>query len=251
MHVTFQKVKSALYFSFWVVFVIGVPFLWSITYGYDMYHFATPLICGCAVGIISALSPARSFLAGFLGFFVTGALSSITDTKYLAPFALLGIFCGLVALACAVLRRVILRSRTEQLHLATWKWVIIVGGASIFADYLLIPGSYTAVIQFHFHQLFIEVLMAVLTGFFCLGLYAGAFYDLEYQDLIKNVLKFSLGGHSAFLLYFIFHLATGHIFWKDSFFFIVIVILTVIFFIGVGTGYRLRKRSSRTLQTAE
>jgi hypothetical protein len=251
MHITFQKVKSVLYFSFWVIVVIGVPFLWSITYGYSLYHFATPLICGCLVGIISALSPARSFLAGFLGFFITGALSSVTETEYLVPFALLGIFCGSIALACAVLRRVILRSRTEQLHLATWQWVIIVGGASIFADYFLIPGSYTAVVQFHFHQLFIEVLMAILTGFLCLGLYAGAFYDLEYHDLIKNVLKFSLGGHAVFLLYFAFRLAARHVFWKDSFFFIVIVMLTVVLFIGTGIGYRFRKRSSRTLQTAD
>jgi hypothetical protein len=247
MHITLQKVKSALYFSFWVIVVIGVPFLWSIIYGYDMYHFATPLICGCLVGIVSALSPVRSFLAGFLGFSTTGVLSSVADTKYLAPFALLGIFCGLVALACAVLRSIILRSKTEQLHLVAWQWAVIMGGTSVFADFLLIPDSYTAVIQFHLHQLFAEVLAVFLTGFFCLGLYAGAFYDLEYQNLMKNVLKFSLGGHGIFLLYFIFRVATGHMFWKDSFFLSVIVILIVILFIGVGVGYRLRKRFSQTL----
>jgi hypothetical protein len=247
MHITFREIKSALYFSFWVIFVIGVPFLWSIRYGYDMYHFATPVICGCVVGILSSLSPVRSFLAGFLGFSTTGVLSSVADTKYLAPFALLGIFCGSIALACAVLRRVILRSRTEQLRLATWQWVILVGGASIFADYFLIPGSYTAVVQFHFYRLFVEVLMVALTGFFCLGLYAGAFYDFEYRNLIKNVLKFSLEGHSAFLLYFAFRLATGHIFWKDSFFSIVIVIFLIVLIIGTRAGYRFRKNPQEQL----
>jgi uncharacterized membrane protein YesL len=131
--------------------------------------------------------------------------------------------------------------------LATWQWMIIMSGASIFADYLLIPDSYSAVIQFHFHQLFIEVLMAALTGFFCLGLYAGAFYELEYRNLIKNVLKFSLEGHSAFLLYFIFLLATGHIFWKDSFFFPVILISLIVLIIGTRIGYRFRKKTQEQL----
>ncbi|MBU7018774.1 MAG: hypothetical protein HXS44_14785, partial [Theionarchaea archaeon] len=83
-------------------------------------------------------------------------------------------------MACAVVRRVILQSRTEQLHLATWQWAIIIGGASVLADFLLIPDSYTAVIQFHLHQLLAEILILILIGFFCLGLYAGAFYNLEY-----------------------------------------------------------------------
>jgi hypothetical protein len=244
MKITFQETKSTLFFCFWVICVIGISFLWFITLNYYLYEIALPLICGCVVGLLSGLSPPRSFLACFLAFFVMGIFGTFNPKDFLAfltIFSFLGIFCGLIALICAVLRRVILRSRTEQLHLATWQWMIIMSGASIFADYLLIPDSYSAVIQFHFHQLFIEVLMAALTGFFCLGLYAGAFYDLEYRNLIKNVLKFSLGGHAVFLLYFAFHLATGHVFWKDSFFSIVIVIFLIMLIIGTRMGYRFRK----------
>lgn len=80
---------------------------------------------------------------------------------------------------------------------------------------------------------------------FCLGLYAGAFYDLEYQDLIKNVLKFSLRGHAVFLLYFAFRLATGHTFWKDSFFFPVILISLTVLIIGTKIGYRFRKNTQK------
>jgi hypothetical protein len=89
--------------------------------------------------------------------------------------------------------------------------------------------------------------MPILTGFLCLGSYAGAFYDLEYHDLIKNVLKFSLGGHAVFLLYFAFRLATRHIFWKDSFFSIVIVIFLIMLIIGTRMGYRFRKNPQEQL----
>lgn len=254
MHVTFQETKSALYFCFWVVVVIAISFLWFVTFNYYLYEIALPLICGFIVGFLSGLSPPRSFLACFLAFFIMGTFGTFNPKDFftfLTAFSFLGIFCGLTALVCAVLRRIILRSRTEQLHLVTWQWIVLISGASIFSDFLLIPDSYTAVIQFHLHQLLAEILILILIGFFCLGLYAGAFYNLEYQNLMKNVLKFSLGGHAIFFLYFILRLATGHMFWKDSFFLPVIVILIVILLTGTGIGYRLRKRSSQTLQTAD
>jgi hypothetical protein len=243
MHITFQKVKSALYFSFWVIVVIGVPFLWSITYGYSLYHFATPLICGCLVGIISALSPARSFLAGFLGFFITGVLSSVGDMEYLAPFAFLGIFCGLIALTCAVIRRLVLRLGSEQLRLITWQWAVLIGGVSILADCFLIPFHYNAVIQMHYFSSFLKSLAVFAIGLFTIGLYAGAYYDHEYKTLIKDMMKFSVSGHFVFLISFIFLLLMKLVFRGDILFLPVMGLLFLFLLVGAQLGYKLGKNS--------
>lgn len=251
MHITFQKVKPVLYFSFWVIFVIGVMVWWFHTFFDYMYEIALPLICGCTVGILSGLSPARSFLACFLGFSIVAILVTLTSEDVLWFFLLLGIFCGLIGLACAIVRKAVFRSKLEQLQLPTWQWAVLIGGASALGDFLLISDSYTAVVQFHLTRLFAEVLTAVMIGLAGLGLYIGAFYNLERQNLVKNVLKFSLGGHAVFLLYFAFRLATGHIFWKDSFFLPVMLISLIVLIIGTRTGYRFRKKSSRTAQTAD
>jgi hypothetical protein len=244
MHITFQEVKSALYFSFWVVIVMGISMTWFRFFGDYMYEYALPLICGCTVGILSGLSPGRTFLTCLCGFFIISSIALLTipnSLRLFQVFTLLGIFCGLIGLASAVVRKAILRSGLEQLHLLTWQWAVLIGGVSAFCDFLLIPGSYTAVIQFHFSRLFAEMLLVVLAGSAGLGLYAGAFYNLEWHDLAKNVLKFSLGGHVVFFLYFIFRLVVGQISWEDSFFFSVILISLTVLIIGTGAGYRFRK----------
>jgi hypothetical protein len=252
MHITFQKVKSVLYFSFWVVIVMGILMMWFHFFGDYMYEYALPLVCGCTVGILSGLSPGRTFLTCFCGFFIISAIAVLTipnSLRLFQVFTLLGIFCGLIGLASAVVRKAAFRSRLEQLHLPTWQWAILIGGASVFCDFLLIPGSYTAVIQFHFSRLFAEMLLVVLIGVAGLGLYAGAFYDIECHDLIRNVLKFSLGGHAVFLLYFVFRLATGHIFWRDSFFFPVMAMILTIVIVGTKIGYRFRKSLWKDMET--
>ncbi|MBU7014393.1 MAG: hypothetical protein HXS52_13755 [Theionarchaea archaeon] len=240
MHVTFQETKSALYFGFWILFVIGVMIWWFRTFFDFMYEIALPLICGCTVGVLSGLSPARLFLACFLGFSIVAILITLTSEDVFWFFLLLGISCGLIALACAMLRRIILRSKTELPSLATWQWAVLIGGASALGDFLLIPDSYTAVVQFHLSRLFAEVLTAIMIGLAGLGLSLGAFCNFERQSLVKNVLKFSLGGHTLFLLYCGFRLATGHMFWKDSFFFPVILISLTVLVIGAKTGYRFK-----------
>jgi hypothetical protein len=244
MHVTFQEIKSALYFSFWVIIVMGISMTWFHLFGDYMYEYALPLICGCTVGILSGLSPGRAFLTCFCGFFIisTIALLAIPNSlRLFQVFTLLGIFCGLTGLACAVVRKAVFRSRLEQLQLPTWQWAVLIGGASALGDFLLISDSYTAVVQFHLIRLFAEVLTVVMIGLIGLGLYIGAFYNLERQNLVKNVLKFSLGGHAVFLLYFAFRLAMGHVFWKDSFFFPVILISLFVLIIGTRIGYRFRR----------
>ncbi|MBU7018775.1 MAG: hypothetical protein HXS44_14790 [Theionarchaea archaeon] len=75
MHITFRKIKSALYFTFWIVFVMGILMMWFHSFGDYIYEYALPLICGCAVGVLSGFSPGRAFLACFCGFLIISTVA--------------------------------------------------------------------------------------------------------------------------------------------------------------------------------
>jgi hypothetical protein len=244
MHVTFREIKSALYFSFWIIFVIGVPFLCSIIYGYGIYYFLTPLICGCVVGTISGFPPARSFLACFLAFFIMGMLSTSNPSEYLGLLllsSLLGICSGLIASVCAILRRIILRSKSEQLRLVTWQWALLVGGGSLLGDFLLIPSQYIAVLQMHYFSIFFKSLAVTGFGLFAVGLYAGAYYNHAYKTLVKDVMKFSVSGHFVFLLCFALLFLARFVFWGAILFMPLMGLSFLLVLTGTLIGYRVRK----------
>jgi hypothetical protein len=244
MHVTFREIKSALYFSFWVLLVIGVMVWWFRTFFDYMYETALPLICGCTVGILSGLSPARSFLACFLGFSIVAILITLTSEDVLWFFALLGVFCGLIALACAVLRRIILRSKTELLYLAAWQWALLVGGGSLLGDFLLIPFQYIAVLQMHYFSTFLRSLAVTGFGLFAVGLYAGAYYNHAYKTLVKDIMKFSVSGHFVFLLCFALLFFARFVFWGAILFMPLMGLSFLLVLTGTMIGYWVRKGNS-------
>jgi hypothetical protein len=132
VHVTFREIKSALYFCFWVVFIVAFPLLLFVTFRQTGPEPITYLISSCIVGTLSGLSPPRSFLASFLALLII-AISSVSNepfyVRYMLLFSALGIFCGLIALTCAVVRRLVFQSGSEQLRLITWQWAVLIGGS--------------------------------------------------------------------------------------------------------------------------
>jgi hypothetical protein len=249
MHVTLREIKSALYFSFWVIFMIAFPLLLFVTFKQPGPEPITYLICSCTVGILSGLSPPRSFLACFLALLII-AISSVSNEPfyvwYMLLFSALGIFCGLIGLASAVIRRLVLRSGSEQLRLITWQWAFLIGGVSILADCFLIPFHYNAVIQMHYFSSFFKSLAAFAVGLFAVGLYAGAYYGHEHKTLIKDMMKFSMSGHSVFLVSFTFLLLMKLVFRGDILFLPVMGLLFLFSLVGTQLGYQLGKDSHET-----
>ncbi|MGC1121079.1 MAG: hypothetical protein WBA22_08285 [Candidatus Methanofastidiosia archaeon] len=250
MYITFQRVKPALYFSFWVVIVIGILMMWFLFFGDYMYEYALPLVCGCTVGILSGLSPGRTFLTCFCGFFIISAIAVLTIPNSLALFTFftfLGIFCGLIALACSVIRGVVLRSKTEQLHLATWQWAILIGSASTLACYILISFPYKTMVSAEDFVLFFKFVSLALMGLFALGLYAGAYYHRSYRTIVRDILLFSLGGHLVFVFFMVYVVRFWHV-WKDPLFFPMMAVYFLVLLLGTRIGYRFKKTKNTQIQ---
>lgn len=226
--------------------MIVFPLFLCVTFKQTGPEPITYLICSCIVGILSGLSPPRSFLACFLALLII-AISSVSNETYyvwhMLLFSALGIFCGLIALTCAVIRRLVLRSGSEQLRLITWQWAVLIGGVSILADCFLIPFHYNAVIQMHYYSSFLKSLAVFAIGLFAIGLYAGAYYGHEYKTLIKDMMKFSVSGHSVFFISFTFLLLMKLVFRGDILFLPVMGLLFLFLLVGAQLGYKLGKNS--------
>jgi hypothetical protein len=242
-----QKVINVLYFCFWVVFAIGFLFFWLITFHNYMYLSAVPLICGFLVGMLSGLSPARSFLAGFLAYFIIAVQAVTSNLEDLAFFTIIGIFCGSAALASAALRRVALRSKTEQLHLATWQWAILIGVASALACYVVISFPYVRVDFREDFSLVSKFISLALMGLFALGFYAGACYQRNYREIVRNILLFSLGGHLVFVFFIVYIVRFWRV-WKDPLFFPMMAVYFLVLLLGIRVGYRIKKRKNTQIQ---
>jgi hypothetical protein len=244
MHITFREIKSALYFSFWVIFMIAFPLLLFVTFKQTGHEPIAYLICSCIVGILSGLSPSRSFLACFLALLII-AISSVSNEPYYAEhmllFSGLGIFCGLIALASSAIRRVVLRSKTEQLHLTTWQWAILTGVVSALACYVIISFPYVHVDYKEDFVLVSEFISLALMGLFGLGLFAGAYYQRSYRIIVKNILLFSLGGHLVFVFFIVCVVRFWHV-WKDPLFFPTMAVYFLVLFLGIRIGYRFRSK---------
>jgi hypothetical protein len=96
-----KKIKSVLYLLLWLFLVLAGWFFWIFFLGLDIWSYALPLILGLGVGVLSGLTPARTFLVSFLGFFILGILYNTLFPHVILGLTLFGILCGLFAVAGA------------------------------------------------------------------------------------------------------------------------------------------------------
>jgi hypothetical protein len=240
-----RSIKSGAYFCLWVIIVIGGWFLWF--YGVDrvaisLGSYILPFTFGLGVGILSGLSPRRAFLACFFGFFALAVLFAFYNPIEIVWFTIFGVLSGLFAMAGAILRRIFFHRKIEELYMKRWQWILLVGGASVMADYTVILCMYRQLFVYRYVFAFIQLFIPVLICLFALGLYTGLFSRLEHEELSKFVITASISGHICFLFYMLFLCIVRHRTWES---FVMIPLIGVYFLVlykGAQIGFRLRNR---------
>jgi hypothetical protein len=246
MNIPLMRIKPILHLWLWIFLVVGGWLLWSIFLVLDVWSYILPLTLGLGVGILSGLPPTRAFLACFFGFLVIGFLLSFTFSNVLRSVIIFGVLCGFFATAGAIIRRIFFRRGIEELYLNRWQWVSLIGGVTSLADYFTIPGAFYKLFVYHHVFSFVQVLVPVLIGLFALGLYAGSFYTAGYDELVKSVMKASLGAHGLFLAYRIYLLVTGSISPKSFVVIPLIGLYLVVLYKGAQMGYQLKNRKEES-----
>jgi hypothetical protein len=229
---TIQKVKSGLYFCLWIFIVVGIEFLWILILPYCFWHtylfyIGIPIVFGLFIGLVSGYPPRKAFLVGFLGNFVFERLFGVYSFLGFFDFLQLSIFLGLMAIAGAIIRRVLFRD-FKELYLSTPEWVILIGGCSAYADYIIFSTADRVFVYQNYLQFFTGVSI-VSIGIFALGLYAGAFFNKEYKNPLQKIKKISLAGHTGFILYTILIMFMGATIWRTCLFYSFLGFFVVLF----------------------
>ena len=240
MNFPLRRIKPLLHVFLWIFLVVGGWFLWSIFLVLNIWSYILPLILGLGVGILSGLPPPKAFLACFCGFFILALLSAFSLPRISAAFILFGFFSGLVAVAGAVIRRIVFRRGIEELYLTPWEWVLLIGGISLLSDYMVIPCAYTELFIYHRLTIFSKFFICSVVGLFLLGIYAGVFYCRDYNTLIKSVGKAALAGHTVFLLYRCLFLFLGYTTLESFLLIPLTLIFLAVVLIGTKIGYTKR-----------
>lgn len=235
MSIAFQKIKSVLYLLFWILLIAAMCDLWlhGLEDLINVGDYVFVIIFGIFVGIVSGLPPKKAYLVCFFGFFIIapfGLFFSIFE-----DLVFLGILCGVFGIAGAVILRIGTHQKIEELYLTPWEWVLLIGGISLLADYIVIPCAYAELFMYHRLTIFSKFFICSLIGLFALGVYAGVFYCRDYKRLMKSVGKAALGGHSIFLIYRGYLLAVGYT-TLESF---LLIPLTLVFFVVVLIGTKI------------
>jgi hypothetical protein len=218
-------------------------FMWALNVGYliGIGDCNFIVVFGLAVGIISGLNPIKAFITCFSGFFIIALWVGF----YLSIFGDLvffGILCGVFATAGAVIRRILFRRGIEDLYLKPWQWIILIGGITVLADYLTIPGAFSKLFVYYRISSFVRFFVPSLIGLFALGLYTGVFFNGEYDELMKSVNIVSLGAHGLFLVYMVLRYIINTVSWKPFLTASLMVLFFVVVYKGTQIGYNFRDR---------
>jgi hypothetical protein len=240
MNITFQKIKSIVYLIAWILLIAVIWDLWlfGLERLFNVGDFVFIIFFGIFVGIVSGLPPKKAYLVCFLGFFIIapfGLFFSIFQ-----GLAFFSIVCGVFGIAGAVIRRIITHQRIEELYLKPWEWVLLIGGVSILADYIVIPCAYAELFTYHRLTIFSRFFICSLIGLFALGVYTGVFYCRNYNRLMKSVGKAALGGHGVFLMYRGYLLAVGYTTLESFLLIPLTLVFLAVVLIGTKIGYSKR-----------
>ncbi|MGD2247184.1 MAG: hypothetical protein PVF58_02175 [Candidatus Methanofastidiosia archaeon] len=237
---TIQKVKSVLYFCVWIFIVVGFEFLWLAIlpyYFWDtyLYYIGIPIVFGIFIGLLSGFPPRKAFLVGFLGNFLFAVSLGFLSFLHFSSidYLQLSILLGLMAIAGAVIRRVLSRD-FKELYLSTKEWVILLGGCSAYADYIIFP-TFDRIFEYQNYFQFFTGVLIVSISMFALGLYAGAFFNKEYNP-IQKIKEISLAGHTGFILYTILIMFMGAPIWETCLFYSFAALFFVVLLAGAKIG---------------
>jgi hypothetical protein len=215
----------------------------------DPKSFFFPLVFGLAIGVLSGLNPIRAFLACFFGFFILALLIGVYFSVF-EDFVFFGILCGLFATAGAILRRILFHRGIEELYLKPWQWIILIGGITILADRLTILSTFQGLFVYSRISSFLRFFVPSLIGLFALGLYAGVFFNVEYDELMKSVKMVSLGAHGLFLVYMVVRYIIKNVSWEPFLTASLIVLFFVVIYKGTQIGYNFRNRNNEIGSTS-
>jgi hypothetical protein len=115
MNIMQVNTESKWYVSLWVVAVIVGWFVWFHILDdiVGIWSWTLPLAFGLVTGTLSGLSPKRAFQAIFFGFCVIALLFLIPIPLVVPLLIFFGVLTGLIAMAAAVVRRVLLHQNPE------------------------------------------------------------------------------------------------------------------------------------------
>jgi hypothetical protein len=251
----------------WSLLVAVAWFVWFTFLAVDLNPFVVenytyPLIIGFFVGIFSGLSPERSFQACFYGFVVfalfsaflalvspTGINGIVWALSIIAFQSFFAVFSGLLGGGGTILRKIVLHQRIE-IHLSSWQWILLIGGLTVFADVLVFVNVVTelSLLPYHSWRYFFSPLVAVLSGLFILGSFIGAFYDFEYAELIRRILRIIVASHGLFLSSLAILLVLAHEFDWNVFLSPLFCVISIgLVFLGVLLGYRSKRKPLKYL----
>jgi hypothetical protein len=258
MNILSMNTESKRYFLMWIFLVVVGWFLWFLFLDkiISVGSLLLPLVFGLTVGTLSGLSPVRAFQVCFLGFAVVAALFSFPTLlfeqgvfaraalEYLgyisAVLLFIGALSGLISLTSSILRVIVLRKGTQKLYMKPRQWRLLIWGATVPIDFLVLLMRFDELFLDHSYISFFESLFFAITGFFALGVYSGTFHQLESKELIASVTKLQCGAHGLFMVIVIFMFLTMGMSRKVLLLFPLLGLFSAITILGAHIGYRFR-----------
>ncbi|MBU7017221.1 MAG: hypothetical protein HXS44_06905 [Theionarchaea archaeon] len=242
MNIISLNTESKWYLSLWILIISVVWFLWF--HGLDeivgVWSYTLPLTFGLGTGMLSGLPPIRAFQAAFFGFCIV-ALPFLFSIPLVVPLLVFfGILTGLIALAAAIIRRLLLHQKID-IVLRSWQLISLTIGITLLVDIFTVPGTHQELFVDHQYLSFLRFLIPASVGLLGLGLFAGAFSSSQYKELVKSVMKLSIVAHGLFLPIFFIRSAIGqNIHWGDFAGVPLVGLFLFIVYKGIQIGYRSR-----------
>jgi hypothetical protein len=247
--------------AFWIPLatLLWLAVWFSLNVDFDPFrprNYIPSLVTGLTIGLLSGLSPRKAFRSCFLGFFViwlflvcVGALWEFSADVALLVIILpliLGSLSGLFGMGSALLRMIALRKEID-VHLKSWEWNLLIGGTSIFADFIFFFG---VAVELRLAELYIwtysvPFLTILLLSLFALGLFTGAFYSAQYKKVRSFLVRLQFISHTLFLFFLLLPSIASNEYPRDLLLALVFsIICATLLFSGAYVGYHLKKRES-------
>jgi hypothetical protein len=242
MNLHFPKADSRQYFYTWILMIVVGWVLWFFALDHIIKTggFLFAAILGSIIGLISGLPPAKAFKVCFYGFCVVALLLLFRFPTVALSQIFVGTLGGLFAMASSILRCIAFHKNIE-VPVKSWQWVLLIGGATLLADFIVILGMIQELFVYHHLDFLYQYLLPVLLGLFASGLFVGTFSHLEKADLMKSLKRLLAGIHGLFIIFVLFvFIMDKKIEWNLVLFLPFIAFFSVLVLEGTKIGFRFR-----------